>query len=194
MATDVHPGHLENTGSDTWITRQASHTWTQTNRARALDGAQATPKYLNANRRRSDRHPLPKVMVHLEIESGEPGTPGEHAGKKSSCASSRGGRRTGEPRPRERTQNRPRRPAASRNRNAAASSARLEKPRGHLAKTPAAHAHTNRRTARRGRRRPPRCRSAQVRLWTATASAGQPAPSGSRPSASRSCAAEPEVS
>jgi hypothetical protein len=80
VATDVHPGHLENTGSDTWITRQASHTWTQTNRARALDGAQATPKYLNANRRRSDRHPLPKVMVHLEIESGEPGTPGEHAG------------------------------------------------------------------------------------------------------------------
>ena len=38
-----------------------------------------------------------------------------------------------------------------------------------------------------------RLRSAQVRLWTATASAGQPAPSASRPSASRSCA-EPEVS
>ena len=38
-----------------------------------------------------------------------------------------------------------------------------------------------------------RLKSHQVRLWTATAGTGQPAPSASRPSASRSCA-EPEVS
>ena len=38
-----------------------------------------------------------------------------------------------------------------------------------------------------------RLKSHQVRLWTATAVAGQPSPSASRPSASRSCA-EPDVS
>ena len=38
-----------------------------------------------------------------------------------------------------------------------------------------------------------RLKSHQVRLWTATAGTGQPAPSASRPSASRSCA-KPKVS
>ena len=74
--------------------------------------------------------------------------------KKNSCDSCRGGRRTGEQRPRVRSQSRPRPPAAQRSRREAAWPARRRKPMGQLEMTqqPAAHVRMNRRTTRRGRR------------------------------------------